>query len=175
MWEVIKYCLIYIILSLFTKCNSNFDFKEIEEISSSIEEAQEKKVFISEYRIETIHKKDTAFDFPIEEIWVERKWYLTLDSNDKRSHRIDTNKLQISVRLKKGNELSGNNFFEKWMLWDKDSSSILLTRNRISLQPKVRSIPDSIFATIYILSSPYALKKNLIEVSSFIAVRKQVN
>lgn len=159
-------------LLFLVRCNTNIDFKETQQVSPSIEEAQERETFIAEYVINGVKKYDERASFPIEKVWSEKVWYLTLDSNEKQTIRVDTIKSNIVFQIKPNSEVNEKNYLKKWILWSKDSSSTALLNGRISLQPNNNAAIDTVIMTAYILGSSYNYKENLKPIATFIAVRR---
>ncbi len=169
--KLLKFFLCCTVL-FFMRCDPNIDFKEAQQASKSIEEAQERKTLVAEYVVEGLKKYGDSAVFPIEKVWSEKVWYLILDSNGKQTVRVDTAKSQVVFLLKPNGELNEKNYLKKWIIWSKDSSSTALLNDRVSLQPNNNTAPDSVFLAAYILGSSYNYKQNLKPIASFIAVRR---
>jgi len=166
--KVLLCCAVFFLM----RCHPNIDFKETQQVSKSIEEAQKRKTFVAEYVIEGVKNYGDSEAFPIEKAWAEKVWYLTLDSNGKQTVRVDTAKSNVVFLLKPNGEVNEKNYLKKWIIWSKDSSSTALLNDRVSLQPNNGTAPDSVFLAAYILGSSYNYKENLKPIASFIAVRR---
>jgi hypothetical protein len=153
-------------------CNHEFEDNAGRRVSSSVDAALEKKVFLSEYNISSVKMCDNNFNFPFSMIWLEKKWSVSYDSRENEIINIFNSPPVLVFTLNNNDSLKGSNYLEKWFLADTDSSTSGVIGGMINLDLKNEGIPDSFHLTLYKLSSPYDYKDNLITIGEFLIKRK---
>jgi hypothetical protein len=163
----------FLLIVVFEKCDSKLDFNYGTQVSKTIKASKENNVFLSEYKIENVKKYYKDFIFPIEVVWAEKKWSMSLDSSGNEIIQINTaSPPTLIFLLNKNDSLNESNYLNKWILSDTDTSAAGITGGVINLRLKENIIPDNYQLTIYRLGSPYDYKNNLERVADFILKRK---
>ena len=168
----IKIVICFLCILVFEKCNTRLDFNTGTQVSKSIDAAKKRNVFLSEYTIESVRLHDTNFAFPINTIWLEKKWSMSLDSLGKEILEIHKSPPTLVFLLNKNDSLDENNYLTKWVLLDAENSTSGVTGGVVNLGLKENDIPDSIRLGIYKLRSTYDYKNNLDTIADFIIKRK---
>ncbi len=167
-----KICLLLIIIFIAYSCNlKNKDFKNPIQVSKSIKESKEKKVFLNKFIISHLKRYNHSFKFPIKNIWLEKHWHLELDSTKKEIIVIDEEfPKNIVFSLKNIDSFfsSDNNTEGKWVIWlgEKEipSSSI---DGMIIIPVSNVLLNDSTTITIYKQKTPNDFKREIEKLFSF--------
>lgn len=162
----------FLCILIFGKCNSKLDFNTGTQVSKSVNASKEKKVFLSEYTIESIKMRNKNFAFPISTIWLEKKWSLFLDSSGREILDIHAGSPRLVFTLNKTDSLDENNYLKKWILSDTYNSTSGVSGGMINLGLKKDDIPDSMLISIYKLKDAYDYKNNLDTIADFMIKRK---
>ena len=157
------------LFAFLSSCNS--DFKEAVQVSLNVQEAKEKNVFVSQYKIQNIKILESNYNFPIENIWEEKPWHLALDKKGNETFAIDDSSAHNLVFQwnSKDSFLTENNFTNgKWVL-RLDNTEILCgsTRGMIILNLTDNIIKDNATLTIYKLNETHNYKTNLDTIIKF--------
>lgn len=153
------------------------DFKEATQVSLNINEAKEKKVFVQEYSICNVKSIDEKYTFPIQTIWEEKAWKVTLDDNKKETYKIiDSSSNNLVFELNdKDSFLKENNFINgKWIMWMSENleNSISSTRGMINFSLQNKELKDTTSITIYRQQEPNDRKNKLTPLFKFDIVRQ---
>ena len=153
----------------------NLDFKEAKQVSLNIQEANEKKVFVTEYKLDNIQQLDNKFSFPIQSSWEEKARQLALDNRGKESYKIlDSSSHLLVFNLNNKDTLfTENNFREgKWILFmEKTNNPIGSIRGMINIELLGKTVSDTASFTIYKQNVPHDIKNNLTPLFKFDLVR----
>ncbi len=106
----------------------NFDFKYPPQVSKSIEESKEKKVFIAKYQITDIKMYDSSLKFPIRQAWLEKGWGLTLDKNRDITYKVDNDSIkgaELVFDLNKDTLFNEEKFdYGRWQITDSGHNAL---------------------------------------------------
>lgn len=175
MKKVIQILSVFMFSNLLTSCNN--DFKEAVQVSLNIQEAKEKKVFVTEYEIIEIQSFANNYIFPIKSIWEEKAWHLKLDKNKKETFKIinsTSNNLIFQLNEKEIFITNDNFLIGKWIMWMNNSENpIGSTRGMININLVNQVINDTNYFTIYRQKEPNDHKNNLTPLFKFGIVRKE--
>lgn len=162
------------LIILIASCN--IDFKESVQVSLNIQEAKDKKVFVSEYKLENIQQLDNNYNFPISSVWEEKYWQLVLDEKENITYKISESSSHNLVFKLNNNDtlLSEPNFIKgKWIIFmDNKDNPIGSTRGMINIDLLGKSINDTTLCTIFKQNIQYNIKSNLTPLFKFILIRK---
>jgi len=170
-----KITIIIFVLSIFcwiTSCN--IDFKEAMQVSLNIQEAKDKKVFVSEYKIIQIQSFIKGNNFPIKSVWEEKTWCIALDKNGNQTFRINdsvSNNLVFQLNEKES-FITNDNFIKgKWIMW-MNENAVGSTRGMINISLQNQTLKDTISFTIYSQKEPNDHKNNLTPLFKFKIIRQ---
>lgn len=139
------------------------------QISLSVQESKEKKVFINEYNIIDIKILDKNTFFPIRQVWLEKGWFLPIDRNCNQILTICETCTPVMIfKLKDDNIFNENNYLTKWFLHS-DSCSISLFNGVINsiMNNHTLIVPDSLTFKIIRMNNPVDIKNDIKEVAEF--------
>lgn len=158
----------------FTSCVD--DFKEAIQVSLNVQEAKEKKVLVREYRIKNVQSLDSRYTLPIQSIWEEKAWRLSLDKDKNETYKIvegSSNHLVILLN-KEDTLITVKNFIKrKWcMKFDNEDNLAGSIRGMINFNLLGKSLNDTTSITIYRQKEPNDHINNLIPLFKFDIVKR---
>lgn len=158
-----KFIYFSVLFALISSCNS--DFKEAAQVSLNVQEAKEKGVFVSQYKIQNINIVEREYNFPIENIWEEKSWHLALGKHGNEDYLInDSSSHHLVFQLNRNDSfITESNFVNgKWTL-RMDNKDIFCgsARGMININLTEKNANDIISFTIYKLNETNNYKTNL--------------
>jgi hypothetical protein len=127
------------------------DFYPQDQVSSTLNESKEKKVFIAEYKICNIRMYDSSIKFSIEQMWLEKTWDIALDKNRKIIYEINkVSPPQLVFTLYHDTLFNEDNFLKKWEISNNDSALLFIGVTNRKINAEFRTNPaDTLSFTIY--------------------------
>lgn len=165
--------LLFIVGLILSSCG--LDNKSYSDVSSNINESVKRKVFLKEYKVDSLKLFDPSKKLAIESVWLEKSWGINYDSIGKEVFYINSKLSNVIFKINPNSIFKENDYSKKWIIEDNnnDPGGLIGSSDRTKIFVMVDNEPKpSDKWVVYELKEPYIYNRNTVKIAEFNLTKK---